>query len=131
MSLSKILVPEQKRGFKGKRWLGIILRTMHLVGLLGVGAGVLFSVEESAWMPYLWFTMATGGVMMLIEFWTSAVWAVQFRGLATITKVTLLALIPVSDWDLALMIAIVIISAVFAHAPANVRYYSIYHRRVL
>lgn len=131
MSLGSILFPEDKRGFRGKRWVNISLRSLHLVGLLGTGSGILFSLPDAIWQNYLWLLVSTGSLMVAIELWTSAVWLVQLRGLSTVFKLCLLAALPLTEHDAFILILVVLISGVFAHAPANVRYYSVYHRRVL
>lgn len=131
MSLESILFPENKRGFRGKRWVNISLRSLHLLGMLGAGSGVLFSLPDAMWINYFWMLVISGSLMVVIELWTSAVWLVQLRGLSTVVKLGLLSLMPLIEQDAVILFSVVLISGVFAHAPANIRYYSVYHRRVL
>ncbi len=115
-----------------KRWSKISLRTLHLLGVAGVGGGVLFNLDKDLWFNYWWLALASGVLLMLIDVIANPVWLVQVRGLVIFVKVILLALLGYhANWDSFLLVTIIIISAVVSHAPAQVRYYSLYHRRVI
>ena len=127
-----LLFPEQSRTFPGKRWLLITLRTLHLIGVCGLGGALLYPAAETAWLPYLWLTLLSGGAMMLVDLWSNGIWLLQLRGLAVIAKLGLLGCVALRDQDAFLpTLAILIISGVIAHAPGDVRYYSPWHRRRL
>jgi len=132
MSLRQALFPATSRAFPGQRWSNILLRTLHLVGVEGQGAGALFGVPQEAWNGYLWLTLVSGGLLMAIALWSSAVWLCQARGVAILLKLALLALIPL--WPAAaaaLLIAAVVLSGLVAHAPSTTRYYSLCHRQAV
>ena len=115
-----------------KRWTKISLRTLHLLSIAGVGGGVLFGLEKSLWVNYWWLAMISGGLMMLLDIISNRVWLVQIRGLSIYLKLILLALLGMHPaWDGYLLTVIIIISAVISHAPGKLRYYSIYHGRVI
>ena len=115
-----------------KRWTKISLRTLHLLAVAGVGGGVLFGLEKGLWINYWWLAMASGILMILIDWISNPVWIIQIRGLVIILKLALLLLLGYNtNWDGMLLIFIIIISAVISHAPGNVRYYSIYHKKVI
>lgn len=115
-----------------KRWTKISLRTLHLLALAGVGGGVLFGLEKDLWVNYWWLAMASGALMMLIDIISNPVWLLQIRGVVIYVKLILLACLGLyPDWDSFLLAVIIIISAVISHAPGKLRYYSIYHRRVI
>ena len=115
-----------------KRWTKISLRTLHLLAVTGVGGGVLFGLEKSLWLNYWWLALATGGLMMLMDMISNPVWIVQVRGLVIILKLILLGFLGrYPAWDSFLLIFIIIISAVISHAPGKLRYYSIYHRKII
>jgi hypothetical protein len=129
MSLYRLFFPPASREFFGKRWLNIALRTLHIVGMIGLG-GYLFAVEESAWLPYLLLTLITGVGLMLLYIVSNGIFFIQLRGIAILLKLVLLALIPLTDISaVGLLIAVIIISAVIAHAPGDIRYFSILHGR--
>ncbi len=115
-----------------KRWSKISLRTLHLLGVAGVGGGVLFALEKHLWLNYWWLALASGVLLMLIDVISNPVWVVQIRGLVIFMKMILLVLLGVhAAWDPYILIIIIIISAVVSHAPAQVRYFSLYHLRVI
>ena len=115
-----------------KRWTKISLRTLHLLAVAGVGGGILFGLEKDLWLSYWWLAMASGGLMMLMDIISNPVWMIQIRGLVIFFKLILLALLGSQPaWDGFLLIVIIIISSIISHAPGKLRYYSIYHRKVI
>ena len=115
-----------------KRWSKISLRTLHLLSVAGVGGGVLFGLEQSLWINYWWLALVSGGLMMLMDIISNPVWIVQVRGLVIFLKLILLIFLgSYPGWDGFLLTVIIIISGVISHAPGKLRYYSIYHDRVI
>jgi hypothetical protein len=115
-----------------KRWTKIGLRTLHLVSVAGVSGGVLFALEKDLWLHYWWLALVSGALMMLVDITANTMWVVQVRGVAIIVKLMLLILLGLHPgWDNLLLVTIIIISAVISHAPGKLRYYSLYHRRVI
>ncbi|MCB1759131.1 MAG: hypothetical protein KDI68_05020 [Gammaproteobacteria bacterium] len=130
MVLKRLLFPVESRFFPGQRWANISLRTLHLIGVAGLGGGFLYPAEGEGWRLFLDLTIASGLGLMLISIWNNGVWLIQLRGQAILLKLLLLALIPLlPELRLSLFIATLVISGIIAHAPASVRYYSLYHRR--
>lgn len=82
---------------------------------------------------YFWgFTIFSGFMLMGIDIFSNKLWLIQIRGITIILKLLLLSLVGLfPDLDKALIAAIVILSAVVSHAPGTLRYYSVYHRRVI
>lgn len=112
------------------RITNIILRTIHLIAMLGVGGGILFNVEPSLVSPWLWLSVFSGAGLVGISIYSSRLFLIQLRGLTILLKVALLIIIIYTDGaDLGLLIAITILSGLIAHAPGNVRYYSVFHGR--
>ncbi|OMH38296.1 hypothetical protein [Motiliproteus sp. MSK22-1] len=131
MALADRLFPAQKRDFPGKRWVKILLRTVHLMGLAGIGGAYFYSVDASQWLPFLWVTMVSGLLMLIVEVWSHGVWLLQVRGLAIFVKILLLsfsALLPQS-MDPVLIMIVILISGIVSHAPGRLRYYSPFYRR--
>lgn len=115
-----------------KRWSKISLRTIHLLAVAGVGGGILFGLEKELWLNYWWLALVSGAFMMLMDLVANPLWLAQVRGFVVILKLILLALLGGHpDWDRFLLIIIIVISAVVSHAPGKLRYYSLYHRRVM
>jgi hypothetical protein len=115
-----------------KRWTKISLRTLHLMSVAGVGGGILYGLERDLWINYWWLALVSGSLMMLIDIISNPVWLVQVRGLVIFLKLALLVFLggDSSNDGLVLMV-IIVISAVISHAPGKLRYYSIYHRKVI
>lgn len=106
------------------RWLNITLRTLHLIGMAGIGAALLFAVEPEGWLVYLWLTIGSGVGMMVLYSLGGLGWLLQLRGLAMVIKLMVLALIPLMPgWSPALTITVILVSGLIAHAPGAVRYY--------
>ena len=115
-----------------KRWSKISLRTLHLLAVAGVGGGILFALEKDLWINYWWLALVSGVLMMVMDIAGNPVWMVQVRGVVIIVKLILLALmVSYPAWGSFLLLVIIIISAVISHAPGKLRYYSLYHRRVI
>ncbi len=130
MNFLQCFVPDTPRGFRGQRWFDIALRTLHLIGVAGLGGAWLYTVPEEQWLPWLWLTTLSGLAMVGLSLWSSGVWLLQLRGQLILLKVGLLALIFYADGPaLPMMLAVLVISGIIAHAPAAVRYYRPWRRR--
>lgn len=115
-----------------RRWSKITLRTLHIVAVAGVGGGILFELDQALWFHYWWLSVITGVLLVLIDALANPVWLIQVRGLAVYIKLVLLVgLWQFPVWNVALLLAIIVLSAVISHAPSKLRYYSIYHGKVI
>lgn len=115
-----------------KRWAKISLRTLHLLSIAGVGGGILFGLEKELWIDYWWLAMVSGVLMMLMDMVSNPVWIVQVRGVVILIKLLLLILLLNNPaWSTFLLVLIIVISGVISHATGQLRYYSLYHRRVI
>ena len=130
MGIRRHLFPAESRYFPGQRWANITLRTLHLVGIAGLGGGFFYPAVGDEWHNYLLLTLVTGVGLSLISIYSNGVWLVQLRGLVVLAKLLLLGLIEVwPEAKLVLIVVVIVISGYIAHAPARVRYYSLWHRR--
>ncbi len=129
-NVKSLFFPANNRGFIGKRWLMISLRTLHLVGICGIGANFLFELSIEQSHSYLYLTFFSGIAMVLIELWSNGVWLLQLKGMAIVVKLLLIgAMLWWPNYSAVLFIAAVIISGISSHAPGYIRYYSVWHRR--
>lgn len=130
MSLKAWLFPRESRYLPGQRWLNVLFRTLHLVGLGGLGAGFLYPAVDESWRLYLQITLVSGSGLALISIYSNGIWLLQLRGQVVFLKLVLLALMtPFPGLRAELFILIILLSGWIAHATARVRYYSLYHRR--
>lgn len=129
MQILRVLFPSRPRTFTGLRWAKILLRTAHLMGIAGVGAGVLFQVASADWQPYLILTMASGFGLLMLEFWSNAMILLQLRGLILAIKFFLLYLLMIYPDQASILMLVIIVSSIISHAPGDVRYFSLPHRK--
>lgn len=116
--------------FKGKRWLKISLRTLHILSISGVAGGILFEVPLSSWVWYWYAAVSTGILMVAIDALSNFLWLVQIRGIVIYIKLALLMLLGGNMLvNQLVLVSIIIMSAVISHAPGDIRYYSVIHRR--
>jgi len=132
MALRQLLFPAESRFFPGQRWVNISLRTLHLIGVAGLGGGFLYTAEGDAWRAFLDLTIWSGIGLTAISVWNNGIWLFQLRGQAILLKLLLLGLMPLlPSLRLPLFLVILVVSGVIAHAPAKVRYYSLLHGRCI
>jgi hypothetical protein len=130
MNLRDTLFPPHHRHLPGRRWWMTALRTLHLVGVAGIGGAYLLGLAPPGWQTYLWLALTSGVAMAALEVWLNGIWLVQLRGIAVFAKLLLLGAIPVFPGQAApLFILVIVISGVVSHAPASLRHYSVLHGR--
>lgn len=127
------LIPQQKRHLPGKRWLSIILRSLHLVGIAGLAGAYLFDQPETAWFPFLILAVGSGVLMVARELYVDGIWLLQLRGQLVLFKLLLLGggLYWFERPEAWIYIVVILISGVISHAPGKVRYYSFWYRKTL
>lgn len=128
MSLYSLIFPAENRSFPLMRWLKITLRTIHLVGIAGMG-GIFFSTPPNyQFFPFAVLLFLSGSFFVAIELWSNGVWLIQLRGIFIYLKLFFLSFIYIiPGYEIIIIILLIIISGFISHAPANVRYYSLFH----
>jgi hypothetical protein len=132
MGIKSVLFPSQARYFPGLRWLNISLRSLHLVGMAGMGGSYFFSTGLEPLLDFWLITLLSGVAMVLLSIWSNGRWLLQLRGWVILFKLLLLWLLPWLDGVIANggawgFVVIILLSSVIAHAPARVRYYFVVH----
>lgn len=113
-----------------RRWLINLLRAAHLVGVTGVGAGLLAEWPPAQWQPYAALLFASGAAILLLDWRANPRYLLQVNGLAVLAKLTFLAwLILQPERSLWLFWAILVFSALIAHAPGKLRHFEAWPRR--
>lgn len=113
-----------RRDFFGRRVLVNLSRAAHLVGVVGVGAGLLSGLSPASWLGYTLVLVASGVAMMLLDGWSDPAYYRQLTALAIYLKVALLGVMvywlasPAAFW------VVLVFSAMVSHAPSKWR-----HRR--
>lgn len=124
------IFPAKSRFLPAHRWINISLRTLHLIGIAGLGAGFFYAGVDDAWHNYFYLTLVTGLILALLSIWSNGIWLIQLRGQLILFKLLLLfmaTLLP--EMKFGLILLLIMLSSVVSHAPGEVRYYSLYHRR--
>lgn len=112
-----------------RRLTKVIVRTIHLVGIAGVFGNAMMGHFESI---YVTLTVASGIVLTLMEARSGRIWFVQIRGVALYIKLLLLLLIHFRpESAIPCLIAAIIVSGFFSHAPSWIRYFSLQHWQVV
>lgn len=125
-----LIFPRESRFFPGQRWVNVLFRTLHLVGLGGLGAGFLYPAADDSWRIYLDLVLLSGVGLMLISLYSNGIWLLQLRGQVILLKLLLLAMIPLFPGVTeTLFILVILLSGWISHATGDMRYYSPFHRR--
>jgi hypothetical protein len=124
LNYAELFFPQQSRCFIGEHWVNILLRTLHLIGVAGVGAAFLFSVSETQWRPYMLLTIISGCAMIFVEVWSNGIWLIQLRGLSTLLKLLILSMTFVVGLQAYILISVIVTAGLISHAPGKVRYFS-------
>ncbi len=104
------------------RSANILLRSLHLLGVAGIGGGFLFALPEAQWQPYGYLTLASGMGMVLLYLYESRTWPVRLKGLVILLKLLLLgAALQWPAWRAELFALVLLLSGWIAHAPGWVR----------
>jgi hypothetical protein len=126
---------ENRNGFgviSSLRAWNIAMRTAHIAVMGVLLGGHAFDVERSRLLLALWLTVGTGAVLVGLESGPRLVWLHQGRGLMTVAKLVLVALVPVFwQYRFPILLGVVVLGSVGSHMPARFRYYSVLYRRMI
>lgn len=112
-----------------RRLTKVVIRTTHLIGIAGMFGNAMMGESGSI---YITLAIVSGIVLALMEAYSGWIWFVQLRGVALYIKLLLLLLIHLyPESAISCLIAIIVISGFFSHAPSWIRYFSIMHWQVV
>lgn len=132
MGLRHLVFPAQRRRLPYGRWWNIAARTIHLAATGALLGGHVFDVDANRLWPFLGVAIISGAVLVAIELYPGGDWLHQGCAVAVYTKLGILLLVPLF-WDarVALLLVVLAIASVGAHAPRTLRHYSVLRRRVM
>ncbi|HRH13885.1 MAG TPA: hypothetical protein PK225_05980 [Azonexus sp.] len=111
------------RDFPGRRWLNLSLRTVHLSGIILLGAGLLGAGNVTAGA---WLTLISGLAMFAGDAWANPAHLREVAGFGVLAKLALVAVMAAyPSGALPMFWAILVISTLLSHAPGAIR-----HRRL-
>jgi ABC-type multidrug transport system permease subunit len=112
-----------------RRLFKVLVRSFHLVGIAGVFS---IAIAQTAMTSYVILTAISGIILVIMEIFSGWIWFVQLRGVALYLKLMLLGLIHLHpQYASSYLIASILISGFFSHAPSWIRYFSLLHGRVV
>ena len=115
------------RDFPGRVALIGLLRVLHVVGVVGVGAALTAGRTAAPTGAFLALLAVSGAAIALLDRWSNRAFFRQVGGLAVLLKAALLAgLIAAAAFGETAFWGFLLFSVAIAHAPGRVR-----HRRVL
>jgi len=118
------LRPESAIGHTLRRWVLNLLRSVHLVGLIGSGS-VLFGGNPGQEFPFL--ILGSGLAMAGLDLWTNPAYLRQVAGLWMLIKLALVAWLAFDATRAAwLFWLVLVLSVLVAHAPARFRHRDIW-----
>ena len=118
------LFPDPPRRVPGYRWIGVVLRTAHLLGVGTLLGGHVFDVDPARLVPFLVSAVVTGVAMMALEIAGTAAWLFMVKGALIVLKLALLGAVAVF-WEhrVALLIAVTVVAGISSHMPGRVRHH--------
>jgi hypothetical protein len=121
-----------RRRIPYSRAWNIAARTVHLAATGTLLGGHVFGVPAVRLETALWLAIGSGAALVALEMWASVHWAHQGCALMLYAKLGLLCLIPWWwSYRVPILLAVVVIASIGAHAPRTIRHYSIIYRRVM
>jgi hypothetical protein len=111
-----------KRDFPGRRWLAVILRGLHLVTVILLGAAVFGQTAHYDAHDSGVAVLISGILVWLLDIWSKPEHLRQWAGLSMFIKLgAIAAMVLWPPFYVPLFWLVVIWSAVFSHAPASFR----------
>ncbi len=115
-----------------RRFWNIAFRTAHIVAAAAFFGGHVFEVRAEQLLWWLYVTIFTGSVLVLLEAYPNLSWCYQPRGVFVLAKLLLLLCIPwLWDYRVPIIIAVFVIASVGSHMTKRYRYLSLLPGRVL
>jgi len=112
-----------------RRLSKVFVRSIHLVGIAGAFGSAMMGTSESA---YITLALLSGVALTLMEAYGGWIWFVQLRGVAVYLKLLLLLFMHLHpEASIPVLIAVIVLSGFFSHAPSWIRYFSLRHGKVV
>lgn len=119
-------MPRQReaiRDFPGKRWLNVVLRTIHLAGIVVLGGGLLGAGHVGLGAA---ITFLSGLGMFAIDTWANPGHLREVAGFGMIIKLGLVGLMAIQPHvALPVFWLLLVLSTLLSHAPGAFRHRSL------
>jgi len=114
-----------KRDFPGRRWLGIGLRSLHLVGVVMLGLALQAQREQATAGSLV---LATGLAIFGMDLWSSPKHFGDFASVFIMLKLLLVgSMLAFPAAAIPLFWGLVVASSLISHAPAQFRHIRIFN----
>lgn len=115
------------RDFPGRRGVLVVLRTLHLVGVVLVGAALFGEVTSDIGLRHgATLLLLSGAGMFLMDIWACPAVLREAAGVGVIVKLLLLATVAIHPgWANYIFWTVLVLSTLLSHASRAVR-----HRRL-
>lgn len=115
---------QQRRDFPGRRWLSIGLRSLHLVGVVLLGAAMLGAGDREAAGTLV---LVSGLLSYALDLWSQPGHFGELAGVFILVKLLLVAgLLLFPGAALPLFWTLVVVSSLVSHAPGHFRHIRIF-----
>jgi hypothetical protein len=121
---------EKKRAFRGQRGLTVALRAMHLIAVMWLGASLHGASSANLPVPANLLgglVLGSGALMFAFDLISYPNHLRQVSGWSVVIKLGLVVWLVASE-SLPIFWLIMAWSAVFSHAPASLRHYTLFPR---
>lgn len=110
-----------KRDFRGRRWLNIGLRSLHLAGVVALGVAVVGEAQPS--VAGMILLLSTGLALYGLELWHRPQFWRELAGVFALVKLLgLAATLALPVFATSLFWLLLIVSSVVSHAPYEFRH---------
>lgn len=115
---------KNRRDFPGRRWLSIGLRSLHLVGVVLLGAAMLGSGDREAAGTLV---MVSGLLSYALDLWSQPGHFGELAGVFIVVKLLLVgAMLAFPAFALPLFWGLVVASSLVSHAPGHFRHIRVF-----
>ena len=111
----------QIKEFRGKRWINIALRTLHVIGVILLGSALF---RGSTTTLAITLTLVPGLAMFSLDVWSKPSHLGEVAGLGVLGKLALVFSIKLfPHWSVEIFWLVLIVSMVLSHAPGSFRHW--------
>jgi hypothetical protein len=120
----------QAKPAEWRRWLGILMRTAHLVGVVWMGAAYLGPAAPAAGGQGAVLVLVSGVALLLSEWLDRRIRLSELAGVVVLTKLAAVGWMALGGAGAQpLFWAVLVLSAISSHAPRELRHWPVFPRR--
>lgn len=117
---------EKNRKTLTLRFCNIAVRTAHIIATGILVGGHCFAVAPDLLLPWLYATVASGAVLILLEAYPSWQWHREARGWMVMTKIAVMCLVLwLWEYRVIWLLTVIVIGSIGSHMPRQYRYFQV------